>query len=204
MSEHTPHIEPVFNNRGSWAAEYFDRLYAHTPDPWEFETSLYEIQKYAATLAALPRKQYRRGLELGCSIGVLTRALAQRCEHLLATDIAEVALTQARNRCGDLPHVSFEQRDVTTQFPHGRFDLIVLSEVGYYLSPSDLRALREHLVSALPPAGHLLLVHYTGPTNYPLTGDVVHEAFLNAPGSPWIEKSGQRHASYRLDLLERI
>jgi len=59
---------------------YFDALYAASPDPWAFETSAYERAKYAATLDALPARRYRRALEVGCSIGVLTRQLADRCD----------------------------------------------------------------------------------------------------------------------------
>ena len=56
---------------------YFDRKYAFDPDPWGFATSAYEADKYRATLAALPRARYRRALEVGCSIGVLTERLAE-------------------------------------------------------------------------------------------------------------------------------
>src|SRR4051812_50160637 len=70
--------------QSSIPARYFDELYAGERDPWEFETSAYEQAKYDATLAALPRPLYRRGLEIGCSIGVLTARLAGRCASLVA------------------------------------------------------------------------------------------------------------------------
>ena len=79
-------------------------------DPWRFATSDYERAKYEATLAALPHEIYRDVLEIGCSIGVLTRQLAPRCEKLLALDVAAKALDQARARCADLAHVAFRAR----------------------------------------------------------------------------------------------
>ncbi len=63
---------------------YFDDLYAHDPDPWQFETSAYEAAKYDATLDALPIERFASALEVGCSIGVLTARLAPRCDELLA------------------------------------------------------------------------------------------------------------------------
>ena len=96
MADQTPRIEPKLSASGSLAPEYFERLYAQSADPWDFEASPYEAAKYAATLAALPRPRYANAFELGCSIGVLTRALAPRCERLLATDVSEAALAQAR------------------------------------------------------------------------------------------------------------
>ena len=45
--------------------------------------------------------------EIGCSIGVLTRKLARRCERLLAVDLLPEILARAPARCADLPGVSF-------------------------------------------------------------------------------------------------
>ena len=204
MSDHTPHIEPTRSATGSLGPEYFDRLYAQSGDPWDFASSPYEAAKYAATLAALPHPRYSHALELGCSIGVLTHQLAPRCERLLATDISDAALSQARTRCAELPQVIFEQRDLTTDFPAGRFDLILVSEVGYYFSRPDLEALRANIAAALAPGGDLLLVHYTGETNYPLTAEVVHETFLAWVGRDWKQAAEQRTNRYRLDLLTRF
>ena len=62
--------------------------------------------------------------------------------------------------------------------PDQTFDLIVLSEVGYYLSERDLLMARDWIVNALRPGGHLLLVHWTPLVeDYPLTGDEVHDLF---------------------------
>lgn len=181
---------------------YFERLYSGNADPWDFATSAYEKRKYAVTLGALPRARYRQGLELGCSIGVLTGLLAHRCECLLASDISAIALERARARCASLANVQFEQRDFSRSFPEGSFDLILVSEVGYYLSLPDLEKLRARIAGALNPGGHLLLVHYTGETDYPLTADAVHAAFMAWQGSAWTLLSSARSETYRLDLLE--
>ncbi len=203
MSDRTPHIEPTQSVTGSLGPEYFDRLYAQSGDPWDFASSPYEAAKYAATLAALPHPRYSHALELGCSIGVFTHLLAPRCERLLATDVSEAALSQARTRCADLPQVVFERRDLTADFPAGRFDLILVSEVGYYFSQPDLQVLRANIAAALASGGDLLLVHYTGETNYPLTADAVHETFFAEEGRDWKRAAEQRTQSYRLDLLTR-
>lgn len=204
MADQTPQIKPTLSATGSLAPEYFDRLYAQSADPWDFETTPYEAAKYAATLAALPRSRYANALEPGCSIGVLTRELASRCERLLATDVSEVALSQARARCADLPQVGFQRRDILAKFPDGRFDLILVSEVGYYFSLPDLEHLRAQIATALAPRGHLLLVHYTGETNYPLTTDIVHDTFLAWQNRTWRWLEANRSDGYRLDLLEKV
>lgn len=186
---------------------YFDQVYAESDDPWEFETRPYEAAKYAATLDALPRERYRSAFEIGCSIGILTERLAGRCDRLLSVDVAERALEQARARCRNLPHVRFRQMAVPDAFPDEQFDLIVVSEVGYYWDWDDLATAQRLIVEHLEPGGHLLLVHWTPfVEDYPLTGDEVHEAFLAgaATGNSLRHSVGSRHETYRLDLFERL
>jgi SAM-dependent methyltransferase len=184
--------------------EYFARLYAEDDDPWRFETSEYERRKYAATLAALPRPRYRNALEIGCSIGVLTAQLAPRCDALLAIDVVERALARARARCRAWPHVAFRRMHLPAEYPAGSFDLVLLSEVGYYWSERDLALGRERIIAGLAPGGHLLLVHWTEPSpDYPLTGDRVHQKFLDRPGDLLRHLGGQRADTYRLDLFAR-
>lgn len=159
---------------------FFDRMYAESPDPWGFTDRWYEQRKYALSLAALPRPRYRAALELGCSIGVLTAELGTRCDSLLALDVAQSAVREARRRTAHLPDVTVEQRSVPTDWPDGRFDLVVLSEVGYYYSREDLRRLLDLICAALEPGGTLLAVHWRHPVeDYPLGGDEVH-AVLDA------------------------
>ncbi|MBJ6110978.1 methyltransferase domain-containing protein [Hymenobacter sp. BT523] len=185
---------------------YFDHVYEANRDPWNFETSPYEREKYAATLAALPRPHYAEAFELGCSLGVLTAQLAGRCGHLLAVDVSEAALAQARARCAALPQVELRRMNVPAEFPTQQFDLILVSEVGYYWSATDLTRSADLLIGALQPGAHLLLVHWTPPVHdYPLTGDDVHEFFLakTTEAGPLRHLGGQRHETYRLDLLEK-
>jgi predicted TPR repeat methyltransferase len=185
----------------SLPASYFDELYARDADPWRFASSPYEREKYAATIAALPRDTYTSALEIGCSIGVLTRQLAARADTLCAIDVAARPLVEARRRCADLAHVRFEQGAVPAHWPEGRFDLIVLSEVVYYLDRADVAALAARVHNAIVPGGDILLVHWLGETHYPLSGDEAVALFTASTGSWTHPLSATRHAAYRLDLL---
>jgi 2-polyprenyl-3-methyl-5-hydroxy-6-metoxy-1,4-benzoquinol methylase/phosphoglycolate phosphatase-like HAD superfamily hydrolase len=184
---------------------YFEALYLTQPDPWGFETSAYEVHKYAATIAALPRARYRSALEIGCSIGVLTEQLANRCESLLAIDVSQQAIDRAKQRCQNLPQVRFERMAVPDRYPDQRFDLVLVSEVGYYWGLTGLQAAQQQTLEHLEPGGHLLLVHWTGyARDYPLSGDEVHEAFLHLTPTKLRHLAGQRQEQYRLDLFERL
>ena len=182
--------------------DYFERLYARDADPWRFATSDYERDKYAATLAALPDRRFARGFEVGCSIGVLTRQLAARCDALLAVDVAEAALDQARARCADLPGVRLERMVVPEDWPGGPLDLVVFSEVLYYLGAPSLSLAASRTVDSLAPGGCALLVNWRGSTEGACTGDEAAEGFI-AACAPCLTPTVQRRTeSYRLDLLE--
>jgi SAM-dependent methyltransferase len=192
--------EPVTASLGR---DYFEDLYAREADPWRFATSSYEHEKYDATLDALPRARYARGLEIGCSIGILTRRLAERCDHLLATDIAEEPLRQARLRAADAPWVKFTCSAAPGEWPQGTFDLILLSEVVYYLSREDVDLLAERVVGSLACKGDLVLVHWTGETDYPLSGDEASERLLEKV-RPAIRATLQKRLErFRLDVARR-
>ena len=185
---------------------YFDDVYRANEDPWAFASSPYERQKYADTLAALDRPRYKRAFEIGCSIGVLTAQLAPRCGRLLSVDVSEAALAQARQRCANLPQVELRKMQVPSEFPQEQFDLILLSEVGYYWAPADLARAADLMLAALPTGAQLLLVHWTPVVpDYPQTGDEVHEFFLSnaGPDGPLAHRHGHRADKYRLDLFER-
>ena len=185
----------------SLPASYFDAIYERDPDPWRFRTSEYERAKYDATLAALPRPRHRRALEVGCSLGVLTRDLAGRCDALLAVDAAERPLAAARAACADLPHVRFGRARVPDEWPDGAFDLILLSEVVYYLDRADVSRLAERVRGGLAPGGDCLLVHWTGDTDYPLSGDEAAARFIEAAAPFAVVTRQERAERYRLDLL---
>ena len=177
---------------------YFDALYAADPDPWRFATSAYEREKYGATLAALPAR-IGSAFEVGCSIGVLTRRLAERCERLLAIDVSEAALAEARRRCAGRANVTMTRMQIPREWPIERFDVILFSEVLYYLSSDDRACAAAQARSSMVPGGHALLVHYTPPTDYPASGDVASDSFIRMSGlTPILQR---RTAQYRLDLL---
>jgi SAM-dependent methyltransferase len=181
---------------------YFEALYQTDPDPWKFATSDYETQKYAATLAALPKPRYQSAFEIGGSIGVLTAQLAPRCQALLSIDVSEQAQAQAIQRCRSWPQVRCQIMQFPQQQPETKFDLIVLSEVGYYWCLADLEKAQSHILDCLEPGGHLLLVHWRPVSpGYPLTGDAVHDSFLGLTQLQHL--AAQPTVNYRLDLFQK-
>jgi 2-polyprenyl-3-methyl-5-hydroxy-6-metoxy-1,4-benzoquinol methylase len=184
-------------------AAYFAALYGANPDPWNFSGSFYERQKYQATIAALQGMHFNRAFEIGCSIGVLTQLLAPQCDFLLAADIVETALADARRRCAALPQVNFANLRVPEQWAAGpAFDLILCSEILYFLSPSDIVQVAHQILASLTPSGTVLLVNYTEPIDEPCGGDQAADIFIAAVSETLLPAYQQREAKYRIDRLQ--
>jgi SAM-dependent methyltransferase len=162
---------------GTLGSGYFDAMYQAASDPWGFEDRWYERRKYALSLALLPAERYRSAFEPGCSIGVFSEQLASRCDALLCCDVAAAPVRAAAERTRGLPQVRVERRELPGQWPAGRFDLIVFSELLYYFGEDDLERLLNHAAASLEPGGTLLAVHWRHPVaDYPRSGDDVHQA----------------------------
>lgn len=187
-------------------ARRFDALYRDEPDPWRVSSSEYERAKYEATLSALGSWRFSSVLEAGCGIGVLSRRLALRADRLLGIDVSEVALASARRLNGDLAHVEFARAEIPRQWPApGRgtaYDLVVLSEILYFLDAGEVVEMATLCVRDVAPGGACLLVNWTGPCDLALDGDAAADLFIQAAGRTFsVESSSCK--DYRLDFLRR-
>ncbi|MGA1836226.1 bifunctional PIG-L family deacetylase/class I SAM-dependent methyltransferase [Herbiconiux sp. 11R-BC] len=165
------------------ASAHFDRMLERDPDPWRVESSWYERRKRAVLLASLPAERTRCTLELGCSTGVLSHELALRSDEFLGLDFSERAVDAARGRCRALPHARFEVAELPAAWPAGRFDLIVASELAYYLHGGELDELVRQCSDALEDHGALVICHWRHVLDgdeHP--GDRVTAAFDAHPG----------------------
>jgi SAM-dependent methyltransferase len=157
-------------------AAYFDALFAQSDDPWRFKTSWYEERKRAITLACLPARRYAAAFEPGCANGELSAALAPRCDRLLVADGSAQAVALARARLAPWPHAEARQAWLPDGWPSETFDLVVLSEVAYYLSLVQLAELVEKVRASLRPGGTVLACHWRRPiAGCMLDGDAVHD-----------------------------
>ena len=207
-------MEP--SEQKSVPSSFFDETFSKSSDPWRYTSSFYEMSKFRTTIRCLPKVQFKNAFEIGCAIGVLSQKLAKKCDRLLSVDYSEVGLEEARKRCADFPQVRFEQMQIPQQFPTEKFDLILFSEVGYYLTMPDLLTTKQKIIDQLLPGGYLLMVHFRySVESSVVNGDIVHDTFIQESaqflkhlGDPrkqkfWIDIRGY-HKRYRMDLFQRL
>jgi predicted TPR repeat methyltransferase len=179
----------------------FDRMYAEAADPWGLETSDYEAGKYAATLAQLGTRFYPNAIEVGCAIGVFTPQLATRCARLVALDFSVAAVAMTRRRVSGLDHVEVLVGSFPEQTPAGAWDLVVCSEVLYYLDAPALDEAIAWFADQLADGATVVAAHWRGPgRTEPLRGDDVHDRLVGELGA-WHTYDARRER-YRLDRFE--
>ena len=161
-------------------------MYARSHDPWGLAHSWYERRRYTIMLSLLPYQRYRHAFEPGCSIGVFTEQLTYRCEHVTAIDVATGALDGASRRLragGRREQVTLLHRSVDAPWPQTHFDLVVLSELCYYLHADALRALLDRECARLTHGATVVASHWRHPVpGYPMTGDHAQDVIAATAG----------------------
>jgi SAM-dependent methyltransferase len=181
--------------------EYFEHMWSLGDDPWEHGSRFYETRKYDLTVAALQRPRYARAFEPGCATGLLTERLATRCAVLIAADRHPRALRVTRDRTAE-HGVDVRLGSIPDDWPDGRFDLVVLSEVLYYLPRTGVAAAVERAAESLVPGGELVAVHYRLPVaEHVLGGDEVHEIIRSS--AAFTRSSNHVEDAFRLEGFVR-
>jgi SAM-dependent methyltransferase len=138
----------------------FEKKFRENIDPWNYAHSPFERFKRTILLRACGHYMHGRGLEIGCAIGETTHHLARICLSLVALDGSATALNEARRRLGANSNVRFVNATVPEQMPAGPFDLIVISEIAYYLPQHKLTKLGRKAIGALAPHGRVVILHH--------------------------------------------
>lgn len=142
-------------------AQHFDALYEGNADPWDYAASPAEAFKRRAVGQMLGAARGGVCLELGCGNGTSTVALAPRFARLVAVDGAARAVALARDKVGESRRVQVLHRRLPEGFPHGHYDVIVASEVLYYLPPRARKSTLLAVRAALCPDGCFVVANAT-------------------------------------------
>jgi trans-aconitate methyltransferase len=182
----------------------FEAIYRADPDPWRTLTDPYESHKRERTLAACGEGPFASACDLGAGTGVLAAALAPRCDRLLALDGAPTAVAEAQRRLASFPHAAARVATLPDGLPTGPLDLVVASEILYYLDDGAFRMVLDWLPEALMLGGRAVAVHWTGSApDLRRSADEVGTALTTTPGLRMVEDGAGSTEGFRLDILER-
>ncbi len=175
-------------------------LYAADPDPWGHLTRPYERDKHRETVAAAGPGPFGEAVEIGCGNGALALRLAPLCRRLTALEAIPAALAEARLRLAPHLHARLVEGRAPRDLPDLRPDLVVLSEVLYFLEPEDIDALAAWIGARITSGGRVVAVNWTGPTGEALSGREAADRLRAGLPAGWHGRRAGRDG-YVLDLL---
>jgi SAM-dependent methyltransferase len=185
------------------SATFFEGKYLKDPDPWDFSSSSYELERYDAIIRAISTRRYHRAFEPGCSIGVLTERLAAHCDAVDAIDFSPTAAAQASAHCAHLPNVHIYCAAMPDRMPADDCDVLVLSEIGYYFTSKAWREITAQLIDSIPQGAVVLAAHWLGYSpDHCISGEEVHQILLACTTLQL--QHAERNPGYRLDRLVRL
>lgn len=140
----------------------FEEMYQNIADPWhhgdatapQYDLALYLISRYGIC---------REGglvLDIGCGRGAFTARLKQQMPkaHILGVDIAPTAIKKAEQKYGAFG-IEFQVMDIQKDYKNitGKFDLIVMSQLTWYILPSFGNIVNNLGERALKGDGYFLI-----------------------------------------------
>ena len=142
-----------------YGRQHFETLFTKNPDPWKY-THPYEQTKYDFTISLFPKRKIVNALEIACAEGHFTEQFAPLVQQLIAADISKIALERAAKRCNRFENIRYQHLDLIKDvFPTGQ-DLIVCSEVLYYVGAvENIKLVAAKMAAALKPGGSLVMAH---------------------------------------------
>jgi len=155
-----------------------------------------------ATLEGCGLGPFKSALELGGAIGEFTERLAPRCERLTRIDVSATAAAMARRRLVDFPRVEVVRGAIPDAIPDREYDLVVASEILYFLSADAFEQTLATVRARLVPNGRFVAVHWrTEESNRVFAAGDLHARLRD---DPWLEPvHAEQTRNYVLDVLER-
>jgi SAM-dependent methyltransferase len=165
----------------------FDAKFADNDDPWRTFDDPDEALKRRAILHAMGAGPWGRVLEIAAGNGSNSAAIAPRARRLDATEATEhgtqlvakaVRPYQGRARAIRLA--------VPGRLPRSQYDIILVAELIYYLSPRAMAHTARDIAASLRPGGTLVLAHHRldFPDFAQHAANIQH-LFLTATGRHW-------------------
>lgn len=197
---------PAFLLPPEMRADHFDHFFDEG-DPYGIDENPDEQLKFARTLEVCGQGQLGRVLEIGSAVGSFTELLAPRATEVLALDVSPAAIAKIARRLHGHPNVRPVMMTIPAEFPDGPFDLIVASDILYYLRYEQLLRSQQKIEAALAKGGAFVAVHYVPRMGSVLDGDEAHDILTGHTKLRHVLSERTefgRGRTYRIDRYENV
>lgn len=132
---------------------YFDHSKYKNNDPWD-TMSDYEKKRTKTIVNLLNNRKYKHCLDVGCADGSITVRLKNFCTKITAIDISKKIIDRAIRTYKE-ENIDFKVLNIRTGILEDMYDLIIVSEVLYYLGETIPE---KEFIKALDKLNHHLMV----------------------------------------------
>jgi ABC-2 type transport system ATP-binding protein len=99
-------------------------------------------------------------LELGCGTGYFTEAIAKKSKHVIATDLSEELLENAKKRLSRIEHITFQKENCyRTSFKSEKFDTVFMANLIHVIE--DPSKVLQECFRVLKVDGLLIITSFT-------------------------------------------
>ena len=176
----------------------FDAKFAEDDDPWRTFHDRDERVKRRAILHAMGAGPWGRVIELAAGNGSNSAAIAPRALRLDATEATAsgTALVAKAIRARGARARAIRLA-VPARLPRGRYDIAVIAELLYYLSPADMAATARDVAKVLGPRGVLVIAHHRIDfPDFAQHAAHIQRRFLAATGRRWRVRTVRRNSHW--------
>ena len=165
----------------------FDAKFAGDDDPWRTFDDADEALKRRAILHAMGPGPWGRVIELAAGNGSNSAAIAPRALRLDATEATASGTALVAKAIRSRPGRARALRlAVPTRLPRERYDIAVVAELIYYLSPRAMARTARDVTRVLRPGGVLVLAHHRIDfPDFAQHAAHIQRRFLAATGRRW-------------------
>lgn len=172
----------------------FDAKFAGNDDPWRTFDDADEALKRRAILHAMGPGPWGRVIELAAGNGSNSAAIAPRARRLDATEAtASGTALVAKAIASRGKRARAIRLAVPARLPRPAYDIALVAELLYYLTPRAMAQTARDVAAALRPGGTLVLAHHR--VDYPdFAQHAAHiqRRFLAATGVRWRVRVARR------------
>lgn len=176
----------------------FDAKFASDDDPWRTFDGADEALKRRAILHAIGPGPWGRVLEVAAGNGSNSAAIAPRALRLDATEAtASGTALVARAARPYGARARAIRLAVPTRLPRARYDVAVVAELIYYLTPRAMAQTARDMAAVLRPGGRLVLAHHRIDfPDFAQHADHLQRRFLAATNTAWRVRVVRRTAHW--------
>jgi len=151
----------------------FEAMYRDIEDPWSCANLVDSLNNRLFLEILFHEREFERILDVGCGLGTFTQRVKER-QPGARVSACDISATAVRKAIVAYPEIDFFVLDILKEEISGQYDLVILSEVLWYIL-ENVGEVFAKIHNALRPHG-ILAIHQYFPDEQRFGVEIIHGA----------------------------